>query len=112
SEAARFVAAGLVAAILIAPFALDLRAARHDSASPIEFDIRRTGAFEWCFDQLGVSRSQSVRVACNIPLLPLCYFLEFGAFAIGAGAYWWIRRRQGGALTDDEWFQIILVAVP
>jgi hypothetical protein len=111
-EVGAFVAAGIVAAVLIVPFALDLKAAGHDHSTPVTLDVRRTGSIEWCYDQLGVSKTSAVRQVGNLVFLPACYFLEFGAFAIGAVAYWWIRRREGGALTDEEWFQICIVVVP
>src|SRR5690606_18943360 len=99
---------GVIAAVVVLPYALDLRAAGADDAgSPIGLIVRPVGPLEWL---VGVPRT-GWKALLHLPFLPFAYALELGFFALAGGLFWRVRRRLGRPLSRDEGFDRVLLLV-
>jgi hypothetical protein len=79
---------GIVAAVVILPFALDLFSGGGEGSAsagrPLAFDVR----WFWPVTQLVINLPNWERTLIHLLLLPLNYFLELGFFLL-AGIYWY-----------------------
>jgi len=94
----RLIGAGLAAALLLSPLALDLLAGRSDASFPIALTIRRFSPVNW-FVAPG-----SVNDLLRLVLLPVNYFIALGVFLVGSVAYW----RRGPAVVGSDTGRILV----
>ncbi|MCJ2057538.1 hypothetical protein MKL09_13320 [Methylobacterium sp. J-048] len=85
-DAGRLVAAGLVAAVLAAPYLSGLLASRGEAGQAIVFGVRSFGPLEGMADGPALSLLRLI-------LLPVNYYLAFGVLAAGAFLFWRIVPR-------------------
>lgn len=88
-DAARLVAAGLVALALAAPWLRTLLATYGGGEAPIAFGIRSAGIFPFVID------NPVLRTAAQLATMVAAYMVEFGVFLIGAYAFWKKAGRAG-----------------
>lgn len=86
-DAGRLVAAGLVAALLAAPYLSGLVASRHEAGQAIVLAVRSFGPLEGFADGPVLSLLRLI-------LLPVNYYLAFGVFAAGAFLFWRVVPRR------------------
>ncbi len=85
--AARLMAAGLLGAVLAAPYLLGLLANRADTGGTLRFAVRRFGPVEPIFDETTLALLRPI-------LLPVNYYVALGVFAGGALLFWRIVPRR------------------
>lgn len=90
--------AGLAAAALLLPLALDLVAGRNDGGFPIALTIRQFAFVNW-FVAPGV-----VNALVRLVLLPLNYLIALGTLLVGSVAYW----RRGPATVGSDTGRILV----
>jgi hypothetical protein len=96
--------AGVVTAILILPFVVELKAAQIESRPAIAFQIRpfiylaQFGLYD------GLSMNQFTLV--SLLLLPFNYIIEMGFYSITGFLYW--RYRRNGAMTREDGFYLTM----
>jgi len=86
-DAARLGAAGLLSAVLAAPYLLGILANRTDTGGTIRFAIRRFGPLEQIDDGPGLDLLRLI-------LLPMNYYVALGVFAGGALLFWKVVPRR------------------
>ena len=92
------VGAGLTAALLLSPLALDLLAGRSDASFPIALTIREFRPVNWFVAPGGVN------YLLRLVLLPANYLIALGLFLVGSVAYW----RRGPAIVGSDTGRILV----
>lgn len=99
--------AGVLSLVLALPFLLDLAAAKQVSGAALRLAVREfwpaTRAWEWFGADLDCG------AACRLALLPLNYGLELGFFLFAA-PFFWLWRRKGEPLREEERFLLVAAA--
>lgn len=111
SEIPRFGFAGVIAALLAAPYLVDLARANQRSGLPVRVTLRVFEPVEILAKRWGVWESGWKRNGLRLASLPLSYGLEFGFFALASILFWNHRARQPAALSRNEWFVLTMVTV-
>lgn len=108
AEASAVMLAGVIAAVCVLPFFLDLAQANQIEAHlPIVFKVRSFLPIEVVLESAGIT-SSFARSVINLVVLPVNYTLEFGYFAVGAMLYWDARTRQDIPVQRGDWMLILL----
>ncbi|HYE97024.1 MAG TPA: hypothetical protein VD962_12520, partial [Rubricoccaceae bacterium] len=102
-EAVTWLGVGVLAAVLVLPFVLDLRAAGTTEGFPVAGWVRAFKPVEF----LGLP-SRGAGALVHLALLPLNYALELGALALTGLLFWRWRRVQRRALSRDEAFLLVV----
>lgn len=95
---------GVMAILLYAPFALELRASARTSRFPVALHIRAFSLTDYWLPSI-VTRLKSmpdVLYALRLVCLPLNYFLELGFFFLATIFYWRWRRSSPQKLSIEE----------
>ena len=97
-------AVAVISGLLFAPYALDLRAASHETQMPISLTVRAfTPVDYWLPSLLHFLRHSPASVyALRFVLLPVNYFAELGFFLVAAILYWRWRRSVNKPLGPEE----------
>ncbi len=96
---------GLSTAIVLAPFIVDLYGAQSLEKSPLAFSVRRFIILE----RLGFTGVSETLV--RLFSLPINYLIELGFFFFGGWLYVSYRKSQGGKLTREEQFLLLMFLV-
>ncbi len=110
SEAALVAAVGVGAAILAAPYLLDLRSASQISGMPVALAARDFDLVGRLANRLwGGAVPQRAVDAAKTALLPVNYFLELGLFMVAPVLYWKARRKSGAAVGRADLYAATLL---
>ena len=98
------VAAGALALVLYAPFALELRSSSKLESVPLQLSVRAFEVTDYWLPSIVKVLKQwpASRYWLRLLFLPLNYFLEFGYFAVAALLYWIWRRKLTPKLDSVE----------
>jgi hypothetical protein len=98
------VGAAVLAAILYAPFALELRAASHETSLPVTLTVRAFLPVDYWLPSLlrFLKHSPAAIYAMRFVFLPLNYFAELGFFMVATVLYWRWRKSQPRLLSAEE----------
>lgn len=101
---APLVAVGAMALALYIPFALELRAASHETEFPLALTVRAFVPVDyWLPSIVPYLKTHSVAVyLLRAALLPVNYGIELGFFLVGAVLYWRYRRLLQRSLGPEE----------
>ena len=92
---------GVVAALLVVPFALDLASANEQSGFPIELAVRQFTPAVQILSHYGLSNPFLTGVIDSL-LLPLNYTVELGFFLLASIFYWTARHRLAKPVAKND----------
>ncbi len=107
SEVVPLLIVGVVTALLLLPYILDLYGSQSLSKSPLAFTVRPFPILE----QMRLGLEGPGMLLLRLLALPVNYVIELGFFLLATWVFWDYRKRQDRAMSREEQFLLVMFLV-